>query len=82
MGDSMTTYTIEEGIPVPEKISRAIPPKSAVRLTMEALQPGQSFLIDQAVEYDRARAAATAIPDGSYVTRKIPGQGWRVWRVE
>jgi hypothetical protein len=71
-------YVIEDGIPAPEKVKRTIPPKGPIRQTLEAMKPGQSVLLDTAREYDQARSAATYI--GSFVCRKVPGKGWRVWR--
>jgi hypothetical protein len=76
----MSTYTIEEGIPVPEKLKRAVPPKSPIRLALECLEPGQSFLMQTADEYDRARSAASYLPDRQFVSRKVAGEGWRMWR--
>lgn len=74
------SYIIEDGIPMPEKITRTIPPKSELRVTLEALKPGQSVLLDKPEDYDRARSAASYIGGRQFVCRKVAGQGWRVWR--
>jgi hypothetical protein len=76
----VTTYTIEDGIPAPAMVARKGPPKSEMRRALEALQPGQSFLVDDSDEYRRLRTAVCLL-EAQYVTKKIPAQGWRVWRV-
>jgi hypothetical protein len=74
-------YVIDDHIPAPPSSQRKGPRKSDLRLTLEALQPGQSFMVCEPDEYKRLRTAASLLVDGRYVTKKIPSQGWRVWRV-
>ena len=75
------SYVIEDNIPAPPVIERGRRSKSPIRAALEALEPGQSFLMQTAEEYGRARSAVAHIIDGQFVSRKIPGEGWRLWRV-
>lgn len=71
--------TIEQNIPIP---IRNAGKKSPVRRALEALQPGESFLVE---EFKAAMLARDAIPDlrpAKFTSRKIIGEGWRFWRVE
>lgn len=74
------SYVIESHIPAPEPMERGKRAPTAVRAAMESLKPGQSFLMLTVEEYDRARSASCYL-GGRFVTRKIPGEGWRLWRI-
>lgn len=62
----------------------AIPPApggqiSQLRLTIRAMNPGQSFMVETEKERDAALAAGQR--DGlTIVTRKINGSGFRIWK--
>lgn len=78
-------YTIETGIPIPASAKAGFSPRPArtpLRLELDALEVGQSFLTDTQEEYRRARSLITHIGNKRFVTRKCGGEGWRIWRVE
>lgn len=80
----MTTYTVEEGVPIPasDKVHlRQGQEKSPLRQTLEGLAPGQSVLLDSHDDYRKAMAVTTHAWERKFATRKVIGQGWRVWRV-
>lgn len=82
----MTTYTIEEGIPIPPKShgneGRPRGPQTPLTQTLEVLQPGQSLLLSERTEFKSAEQFKMRRPERTYVFRKIPRAGWRVWRTE
>jgi hypothetical protein len=82
----MTTYTIDDDIPVPEpRRSKTGAPRRAITpwtQTIDRLRPGQSSLCVTWSDYKAADQFRTRRPERKYVIRKIGGQGWRVWRVE
>lgn len=79
---------MEDGIPVPTVQNRGLNgergPKARTpwTQTLDSLQPGQSVLTTE----DRDRKAAEQMkirrPTKKFAIRKVPSQGWRVWRVE
>lgn len=71
----MTTYSIEDNIPLPPKGR----PRSEERQAMLKLEIGQSFLITEESRAQHARWTAQKIA-GRYSVIK-GREGWRVWRV-
>lgn len=80
----MTTYTIEEGIPLPptRKGGNYTGPKTELTRLVDSLEPQQSLLITDYKDYKTADAYAGRHRAKRYAIRKIAGQGWRVWRIE
>lgn len=80
-------YEIEDGIPIPKCCNKGNGggPRGCRKpwtMTLDALQPGQSTLT---TEHSDARAASQFRqwrPEKVFAIRKIPGQGWRVWRTK
>ena len=65
---------IERGIPVPQ------PLRAGLADVAEKLEPGESVLVDD----DRtAKSLYRAIVNKGRkaASRKVPGKGWRVWRL-
>lgn len=82
----MTTYTIEEGIPLPTAANewfggRPRGPQTPLTQTLDRLQPGQSLLMTEAKEMKAAEQFKFRRPERKFAFRKVPGEGWRVWRV-
>ena len=81
----MTSYVIESGIPIPackqDNQSRPSGPKSELAKVLLSLEVGQSFGIDEERDYTRVRAYLHRYKSRRFVTRKLPREGWRVWRV-
>lgn len=83
----MTTYTIEEGIPLPEADNKGkggTPrgPKTEWGKTLDRLQPGQSTLTTEFRDTKSFEQFKVRRPERKYAMRKWNGQGWRVWRLE
>lgn len=80
----MTTYTIEDGVPLPpsDKGGNWTGPKTEVNRVLETLDLQQSVLIDDYRDFKSAGAFAGRHRAKRFAIRKIAGQGWRVWRVE
>lgn len=81
----MSTYTIEDGIPIPECPSKGNGgdvrgPKKPWTQTLDALAPGQSTLTTQYADIRAAEQFRYYRPERKFATRKVPGLGWRVWR--
>lgn len=72
----MTTLTIESGIPCPPRGN------SPITAAMRAMAVGESFLIAEAADYQKARGAWASLKPKKFAIRKVPHQGWRVWRAE
>lgn len=49
---------------------------------MLALEPGQSFAMDTEEEYIRARGTVHKLKPRKFSVRKVPFEGWRIWRLE
>jgi hypothetical protein len=81
----VTCYTIEDNIPLPASAMahNQRKPKTPIRLALEALNEGQSLLFTESTEWAKARSIMTHLSPGGrkFATRKLAGQGWRVWRV-
>jgi hypothetical protein len=52
-----------------------------VRERMEVLRVGDSFRLDTEQEYMLARGTASKLRPRKFSIRKIPHEGWRVWRL-
>jgi hypothetical protein len=83
----MTTYTIEDDIPLPPCDSRGrggSPRKPQTQWTqmLDVLAPGQSMLTGDHREAKAADQFKVRRPEKKFTIRKIAGQGWRVWRLE
>lgn len=79
------SYVIESGIPVPKsRKGGGRPPglESEVVTALLGLEPGQSILFDDYNKYRIACRRVCGMVARTYVTRKVDGQGWRVWRTE
>jgi hypothetical protein len=81
------SYTIEDGIPIPTggsggKGGARRNPRNPLTIALDSLQPGQSVLTTDIADREAADRFRHWRPERKYVTRKIAGQGWRVWRVE
>lgn len=81
------TYTIEQGIPIPaarggNTARRPVPrpPTSPLSLAMLAMEVGDSVLLQTAPEYQRVLGRLTRFAPRVFVVRKLPREGWRVWR--
>ena len=75
-GLNMTAMIIETGIPCPPRGN------SPVVAAMRSMDVGQSFLITEAFEYGRARGSWAMLKPKKFAIRKVPHEGWRVWRLE
>jgi hypothetical protein len=82
----MTTYTIEQGIPIPPKAhghdGRPRGPRNPLTQTLEVLEPGQSVLMTEEREYKAAEQFKVRRPERKFAIRKVAREGWRIWRVE
>lgn len=77
-------YVIEDNVPLPKGHNnggRPSGPQTELGRALLALQPGQSIALPTYEEFRRANAHAWRNTDRRFATRKIAGQGWRVWRV-
>lgn len=77
-------YPIELDIPIPPTryaSVRAGRPREPVRLFLESMPVGGSFLTPHFEEYRKAANTLTHLFPRCYTTRKIAGEGWRIWRV-
>jgi hypothetical protein len=74
---------VEPNIPIPEPIrgGRGRPP-SPVLARMRELEIGESFCVDTWEERQVIRSVQSKQHPKKFSVRKIPHEGWRVWRVE
>lgn len=82
----MTTYTIEEGVPLPESDNRgkggaARNPLTDWTKTLDKLQPGQSTITPELKDFKAAQQFKVRRPEKKFAIRKVDREGWRVWRV-
>lgn len=70
------TYLIEQGIPVPNNGSR----KGALRMTLEKLQVGESFVVPSKGERSHAITSAGLV--GIKVKTASIKYGYRIWRIK
>lgn len=77
------SYVIEDNIPLPEtrKGGNYKGPKSEWTQAVSMLEPGQSVLTPLYREFKAAEQLVLRYRPKKYAIRKIPSQGWRVWRV-
>lgn len=76
---------IERGIPIPpckgnERPARH-PPKGEDMRLAEKLAIGESLLFDKYRRLAKVRERALYAAGKSSLSRKIPGEGWRLWRI-
>lgn len=71
---------IETGIPLVAERRGRLP--GPLRERMETLRPGDSFSLDSEQEFMLARGTVNKLKPKKFSIRKIPHEGWRVWRVE
>lgn len=80
------SYVIEHGIPIPPSRQdgqhRPTGPRSEIAKAIEAMEVGHSFAIESEREYMRARARLARFKPRRFITRKLPHEGWRIWRIE
>lgn len=71
-------YKVEQGIPVPTSTTK---PKGRMRMTLEALQIGESFVVPSKTERGHSTTSAAAV--GIKVrTASIGLHGYRIWRIK
>lgn len=78
------TYVIEVGIPLPPSTRKGgnyIGPQSDWTKAVNALEPGESVLTPLHHEFKAAEQLIQRNRPKRYAIRKIPNQGWRVWRL-
>lgn len=80
------SYVIERGIPLPTPVSshRRIGvrgPRTVLSRTLDAMQVGDSFVVQTRDEVDALRQRTHAFYPKRFVVRSI-GDGGRVWRIE
>ena len=82
----MSQYLIEDNIPIPRPRCgtgmKQPGPRSAFTQAVNALEPGQSVLTDDYADFRAADQFVMRQKPRKFAIRKIPRQGWRVWRVE
>jgi uncharacterized protein (DUF2249 family) len=78
MNDAICGFVIESGVPIPDRYR----PRSAIGIALEALEPGQSFVVKDAYDCERIRSRMAKMRPKHFSLRKIPNGGWRVWRTE
>lgn len=84
----MDEYEIEKDIPIPPVASNQ---KTAIRLTMESMSVGDSFILASKKEYEQMRHTVVILhktTEHQFTYRRLKtsdGQAmnaWRVWRVK
>jgi hypothetical protein len=70
---------IEPGIPLMDERRGRLP--GPLRERMETLHVGDSFRLDTEAEWLLARGTVNKLRPKRFSIRKIPREGWRVWRV-
>lgn len=78
-------FVIRNDVPIPPPTGhmRHGPRKVTSRISevMLTMQVGGSFLVTDPDDYDRVRKRMGRFEPRMYTTRKVPGEGWRVWRI-
>ena len=76
-------YKIEKGIKIPPVTQQTGVKPGAVALTLQVLQPGDSFLVKDELAALKARTVAIGMgrSDRKFTARKV-GKGVRIWRVK
>jgi hypothetical protein len=80
------SYVIEDNIPLPECQNKGMGgsprgPRKPWTKTLDTLKPGQSTFTTEYSDLNALAQFKLYRPERVYATRKVPGQGWRVWRV-
>lgn len=80
------SYVIETGVPLPQCVNKGTGggprgPRKPWTQTLDAMEPGQSTLTTEYSDVRTAEQFRYYRPERKYATRKVPGLGWRVWRV-
>jgi|TARA_R110001632_G_scaffold60747_1_gene147078 hypothetical protein len=70
-------YKVEQGIPVPTSTTK---PKGRLRMTLETLQIGESFVVPSKGE--RGHATTSAKAAGIKVKTASISHGYRIWRIK
>jgi uncharacterized protein (DUF2249 family) len=73
---TLVALFIDHNVPLPS------PVRSPIGQAMRDLEVGQSFLITDPADYARVRARWSNHAPAKFAMRKVPHQGWRVWRIE
>ncbi len=83
MDPHQMSYTIERGIPIPADAGRRGPgrPPGPLRQALERLEVGESILLTERHDYDNCRSHLNLMRPKTFIQRKVPHEGWRVWRV-
>jgi hypothetical protein len=81
------SYVIEDGIELPGSRTRGKGGRDRSCKTpwtqiLDSLLPGQSVLCGEYREYRAAEQFKPRRPERKFAIRKIPNEGWRVWRTE
>lgn len=83
------SYVIQHGIPLPPSAKahsnhRGSRGQFSSRLSMvlDAMPVGSSFLLRTKEESKSATSRFRLFAPKRFTVRKLPGEGWRVWRVE
>jgi hypothetical protein len=66
---------IDPAIPLPSRV------RTPIGQAMLALEVGESFMITTRDEYAKVRGRWSNYDDRKFAMRKVPSEGWRVWRV-
>lgn len=72
-----TPITIETGIPIPPKSNNGGRKASTIRVTLEALKPGESFMLPKK-QGASVRAVASMLGI-KIVTRVVDSENVRIW---
>lgn len=80
----MTAYVIQSDIPVPptRRGGNWIGPRTEWTRLLSLLEPGQSVMTEYHNDLKSAEQYIQRSKPKRFAIRKIPSQGWRVWRVE
>jgi hypothetical protein len=66
---------IDPAIPLPSRV------RTPIGQAMRALEVGESFMVTDEADYIKARARWSDYLPRKFAMRKVPSEGWRVWRV-
>jgi hypothetical protein len=75
----MNPPIIESGIPVPKLRHRT--PRAVWNNALRAMKPNQSFKVDSDMKRIAVLKAAKHL-SMQVVTRKLDGEGYRIWRIK
>lgn len=81
-----STYKVEKNVQLPaKKDERLKGVRSKIRLAIDSLEVGDSFLLKEKIEMykaSNARSAAQKVSARKYTIRKMSPRSWRIWRIE